>query len=201
MTSANHVWYVSYGSNMAAERLRCYLEGGCPEGGGHVNPGARDATPPAGSMAVDLPGTLYFSGSSRQWGGGIAFYDHDTPGYTAARGYLVTAAQLADIAAQEMRRRPVRDDRLEQVILDPPAEGRHLAGPGHYETLVGLGHHEDRPLLTLTAPHGADEVPHAAPSAAYLSTIAEGLRQARGWGEAMIDRYLDAPATGRPSAR
>ena len=34
---------------------------------------------------------LYFAGESPQWGGGVAFYDHATPGLDAARGYLVTA--------------------------------------------------------------------------------------------------------------
>ncbi len=153
------VWYVSYGSNMSAERLACYLEGGCPPGGTKANPGARDRTLPTRSIPVDLPGTLYFAGDSRQWGGGVAFYDHDTPGWTAARGYLVTREQLADIAAQEMYRVPVEGDPLEEVLLEPLRDGRHTVGPGHYETLVEVGRHEGLPMITFTSPHGATAVP------------------------------------------
>jgi len=47
---------------------------------------------------VDLPGALYFAGRSPKWGGGVAFYDHLGDGPTAAREYLVTAEQFADVA-------------------------------------------------------------------------------------------------------
>jgi hypothetical protein len=191
MTQANDaVWYVSYGSNMSSQRLACYLEGGCPPGGSRPHPGARDPRRPRRSIPVDLPGTAYFSGRSRQWGGGTAFYDHATPGYVAARGYLVTAAQLADIAAQEMHRLPAAGDPLEEVVLAPLAGGRHRAGPGRYETLVELGRHDGLPLLTFTSPHGAAHAEHTAPSRAYLATIAEGLRESRGWPAARVEDYL-----------
>jgi hypothetical protein len=186
----SHVWYVSYGSNMSAGRLACYLEGGCPPGGTRVNPGARDRTPPARTIPVDLPGTTYFAGESPQWGSGVAFYDHDTPGFTAARGFLVTAGQLADIAAQEMYRVPQPDDPLEQIVLGPLEGGRHTVGPGRYETLVEVGWHAGAPLLTFTSPHGAGHVPHAPPSPAYLAMIATGLRESRGWDDDEVASYL-----------
>ncbi|MDN4162624.1 histone deacetylase [Nocardioides abyssi] len=184
------VWYVSYGSNMAADRLACYLEGGCPPGGSRRNPGARDTTPPLRSRAVDLPGTTYFAGRSPQWGGGVAFYDHATPGRTAARAYLVTAAQLADIAAQEMYRVPADGDPIEQLVLDPLDGGRHEVGPGHYETLVEVGEADGHPLLTFTAPHGADAVEHTRPADAYLAVMATGLRESRGWSADEVAAYL-----------
>ncbi len=185
------VWYVSYGSNMSAARLACYLEGGRPPGGSRPNPGARDGAPPARSVAVDLPGTTYFAGDSPQWGGGTAFYDHGTPGATAARGYLVTAGQFADIAAQEMYRVPAADDPLELLVLDDLEGGRHRVGPGHYETLVAVGEIDRMPLLTFTAPHGTDDVEHVAPSRAYLDTMATGLRESRGWDAGRVAAYLD----------
>lgn len=188
----SHVWYVSYGSNMSAARLACYLEGGCPPGGSRTNPGARDRTPPVASVPVDLPGTTYFAGESPQWGGGVAFYDHETPGFTAARGYLVTAGQLADIAAQEMYRVPAAGDPLEDVALGPIDGGRHELGPGHYETLVEVGRHDGAPLLTFTAPHGAGHVEHTHPAPAYLETMALGLRESRGWDAAQVQNYLDS---------
>jgi hypothetical protein len=186
----SQVWYVSYGSNMSSARFGCYVHGGRPRGGSRVNPGARDRTAPSRSIAVDLPGTVYFAGESRQWGGGVAFYDHATPGFTAARAYLVTAGQFADIAAQEMYRVPAAGDPLEDVVLTPLEGGRHELGPGRYETLVDVGRHDGLPLLTFTSPHGADHVEHTAPSPRYLAVVAEGLRESRGWDEARIEAHL-----------
>ncbi len=185
------LWYVSYGSNMSRERFGCYLAGGTPPGGRRANPGARDATPPRDDAGVMLPGTTYFAGDSPQWGGGVAFYDHAAPGSTAARAYLITAEQLADVAAQEMYL-PPGDDTVVEVTARPLDGGRHSFGDGHYETLVHVGDHEDRPMLTLTAPHTVDAVLHTVPSHAYLATMATGLREAHGWDEERAQAYLDA---------
>lgn len=185
------VWYVSYGSNMSAERLACYLEGGRPPGGARPNPGARDRTPPRRSVPVDLPGRTYFAGESPQWGGGVAFYDHETPGGTCARAYLVSAGQFADIAAQEMYRIPEEGDPIEELVLNIDG-GTHAFGPGHYETLVEVGRYDGLPLLTFTAPHGADHVEHNQPSETYLEVLATGLRESRGWDDDAIRAYLDS---------
>jgi hypothetical protein len=186
----SHVWYVSYGSNMCAARFACYIEGGLPPGGTRPNPGARDRRLPERSIAVDLPGTVYFAGDSPQWGGGAAFYDHDRPGRAAARGYLVTAEQFADIAAQEMYRLPRDRDPLAELVLSPLDGGRHELGPGRYETLLDVGEHEGISMLTFTSPHGLDHVEHTRPSESYLAMVSDGLRESRGWGEAEIAAYL-----------
>jgi hypothetical protein len=193
MPREGEVWYVSYGSNMSAARLATYLEGGCPPGGTRPHPGARDASPPRHDVGVELPGAVYFAGRSTQWGGGVAFYDHETPGPSAARAYLVTAQQFADIAAQEMHRVPDPDDPIEEVVLgglDPALNGYHHVGPGHYETLVQVGEIAGAPMLTFTAPHGLDHVEHTEPSDAYLAMLADGLRGAQGWSEARIAEYF-----------
>lgn len=190
------VWYVSYGSNMASQRLACYIVGGTPPGGSRRNPGARDRRLPERTIPVDLPGTVYFAGDSPQWGGGVAFYDHSRPGFTAARGYLVTAEQLADIAAQEMYRAPRADEAVADLALAPLRDGRQELGPGRYETLLDVGRHDDRPLLTLTSPHGIDQVPHSAPSPAYLSMVADGLRESRDWDEDRVASYLSSITGG-----
>ena len=186
----SQVWYVSYGSNMSWARFTCYLQGGTPPGGARRNPGARDRTPPERTVPVDLPGTVYVAGESPQWGGGVAFYDHARPGRTAARGYLVTRGQLADIAAQEMYRTPRDGDPLEELLAAPLPEGRHELGPGRYETLLEVGRLDDAPLLTLTSPHRLEQVAHTRPSPAYLATVAAGLRECRGWGDAEVAAYL-----------
>jgi hypothetical protein len=185
------VWYVSYGSNMSKARLSAYLEGGVPPGGNRTNPGAKDSTPPRRSVPVDLPGALYFAGDSPQWHGGVAFYDHDGEGGpTAARAYLVTAHQFADIAAQEMYRVPQQGDPLVEVVVGGIDGGRHHVGPGHYETLVEVGRLEGVPMLLFTAPHGIDHVEHTVPSPAYLAMLADGLRESRQWGDEDISAYF-----------
>ncbi|HEX6248230.1 MAG TPA: histone deacetylase [Nocardioidaceae bacterium] len=197
------VWYVSYGSNMAERRLTCYIEGGCPPGGSRANPGARDRRPPRHSVGVQLPGSVYFAGRSPQWGGGVAFYDHETPGPAAARAYLVTAEQLADIAAQEMYRVPDPDDPIEEIVLgglDAALDGRHHLGPGRYETLVEVGRIGGAPMLTFTSPHGIDHVDHSVPSDAYLAMMAEGLREGHCWDDDEVDRYLGRLLRGRGPA-
>ena len=193
------VWYVSYGSNMSEARLSCYIEGGLPPGGNRHNPGARDPRPPRHSIGVELPGSIYFAGDSLQWGGGVAFYDHETPGPALGRAYLVTAQQFADIAAQEMHRLPDPDDPIEEIVLgglDPGLGGRHHVGPGHYETLVEVGRVAGAPMLTFTAPHGIDHVDHNPPSSAYLAVLREGLREAHGWTDDEVAAYLDRVVPG-----
>jgi hypothetical protein len=151
---------------------------------------------------VDLPGSVYFAGESTQWGGGMAFYDHTTPGRTAARGYLITVGQLADVAAQEMYRDPRDGDPLEEVLLAPLRDGRHRLGDGRYETLVDVGRLDGHPMVTFTAPHRLAQVDHTPPSAAYLVMLAAGLREARGWSETQVAAYVEGitrpPAGTRP---
>lgn len=180
---------MSYGSNMARARLTCYLAGGRPPGARRHYAGARDRTLPRDDRAVHLPGRVWFAGESSVWGGGTAFYDHDAVGPTPARAYRITAAQLADVAAQEMHRSPTADDPLEAALLDG-IDGRHAAGPGRYETLVAVGQLDGLPMLTFTAPHGHSDVPHTAPSAAYLAMIGAGLREAHDWSDTEVSAYL-----------
>ncbi|MFC8798129.1 histone deacetylase [Promicromonospora sp. NPDC057138] len=182
---------MSYGSNMARARLACYLAGGRPPGARRHYAGARNRTLPREDRAVHLPGRVWFSGESSVWSGGTAFYDHDAVGPTPARAYRITAGQLTDIAAQEMHRSPAHDDPLEAVLVSG-LKGRHAAGPGQYETLVAVGHLDGLPMFTFTAPHGHAEVPHAAPSDAYLAMIGAGLREAHDWSDAEVETYLSA---------
>lgn len=177
---------------MSRERLACYLQGGRPPGARVTYRGARDSSMPRAEAGVDLPGSLYFSGDSRVWGGGVAFYDHDVPGPTPAKAYLVTAGQFADIAAQEMHRIPDPDDPLEEVVVGLSADARHRAGPGHYETLIVVGERAGVPMLTFTAPYGLSAVEHTEPSPPYLSMLSNGLREAHGWTADTIETHLQS---------
>lgn len=197
----SEVWYVSYGSNLCRDRLAAYLLGGRPAGARVSYPGARRRRLPLEDIALDLPGRLYFAGESSVWGGGVAFYDHDTrvadlP--TAARGYRITVDQFADVAAQEMHRVPATGNPIEEVVLDGVGAdggldgGRHHAGPGHYETLLDLGERDGLRLLTFTAPHGYGAVPQTPPSPAYRAMLGRGLIESRGWSAPQVEDYLAA---------
>lgn len=184
------VWYVSYGSNMNVARLSCYLQGGRPPGARIGYCGARDHTPPRDDAAVTLPGRLYFGRVSTVWGGGIAFYDHDAEGPTAARAYLITVEQFTDVAAQEMHRSPAPGGPLDAVVRSGVPGGRFEAGPGIYETMLRVGRREGRPMLTFTAPTRADDVGFNPPEQAYLDMLSAGLRQSRGWDAARCRQYF-----------
>lgn len=181
------LWYVAYGSNLHAARLERYLAGGRPPGGLRTYPGCRDCAPPRRTAAVLIPGGIYFAGESRAWTGGMAFYDPALPGVAAARAYLVTAEQFADIAAQEMYRPPGGDLHL---VRRAAATGRATLGPGRYETLLRVGVRDGAPMLTFTAPGRAGDLPSTAPAPVYLGMLARGLREAHGWDADRITGYL-----------
>lgn len=180
------VWYVAYGSNLSASRFSCYLRGGRPTGAAVTYPGARDHSPPRDGKALWIPGVVYFATRSRAWGGGRALYDPDAPGTAAARAYLITAGQFADIVAQEMYRAPATDLDLSEVTTT----GRAQIGDGRYETLIRLAHDEGAPMVTFTAPWGIQDVPLLSPSARYLQTLGHGLREAHGCDHQAAARYL-----------
>ncbi len=185
------VWYVAYGSNLRRDRFRCYLAGGRPDGGLRTYDGCRDPADPVRDVGVEVPGRLVFGGTSTVWGGGMAFYDARAEGTVAARAYLVTPEQLADVAAQEMRRPAGGEHALRLQALLPPLRGGHRLGPGRYETVVHLGELDALPLLTLTH-SDLDDLEPAAPSAAYLVRIASGLRESHGWDPDRVGAYLAA---------
>jgi hypothetical protein len=182
-----HVWYVAYGSNLSRERFSRYIRGGRPDGSERDLPGCRDTSDPVDSFGVLIDGGVYFAGHSSGWRAGMAFYDPRATGEVAARAYLITAEQFADVVAQETRQPP-------GIPLDlaPAFRGhRYSKGVGGYSVLVRVGEHRVVPLVTFT--RDPDTRPRlAAPSAAYLATVATGLREAHRWSQIQIDRYLSA---------
>lgn len=194
------VWYVSYGSNMRLDRLARYIRGGRLPGTDVVYPGCRDTRMPARSVPVILRGAVYFATESPVWGGGRAFYDptaHDPTdptarGRTLARAHLITVAQLSDIAAQEMYRKPGADLDLSGAL----AHGRAVLGDGRYETLICPGRVDGVPAVTFTARWRMSDVTWRPPSGAYLRHLASGLVEAGAWDVDTVAGYL----AGRPGA-
>ena len=188
------VWYVAYGSNVASGRFRCYLGGGRPVGGTRVYDGCRDPRAPSAERSLELAGRLVFAGRSKVWGGGKAFYDVSAPGTVAAKAYLVSVEQFADIAAQEMWSPPGGDFASRVADLLPQLDTMTALGAGDYETVHRLGQADGHPLLTVTSDRLAELEP-AAPAAPYLWWIATGLKQAHGWNSSRVGHYL-SEATG-----
>lgn len=154
------VWYVSYGSNMHADRFTCYIEGGTPDGGNRNYPGCRDRTAPRDTRSLSVDGRVYFATESPVWGGGRAFYDRHMSGDpTFVRAYLITEQQFSDVCNQEMYRPPGTDLDLSEVL----ANGRAEFGPGRYETLIHLGDNDGYPMLTFTAPWSHADKPLVPP--------------------------------------
>ncbi len=180
-------WYVAYGSNMVADRLRAYLEGA--SGGPHAprsptgaagtgalgdrfgaHRGCTDPTPPRSDRALVLDRAVAFRGRSRRWGGGVAFLERDpTPGTaTPARAWLLGLDQIADLVAQEARLAVSP----EPAVLAALAPGGMLTlGGGWYDTVLRLSDLDGRPALTVTT---VQDLPATEPTAAYLATLAAG---------------------------
>ena len=186
MTMPRLVWYTAYGSNLHAARLSYYLGGGTPPGGRRTYPGCRDPSPPRRTVAAHLPGGIYFAGESPAWTGGAAFYDLDLPGTAAARGYLITASQFSDIAAQEMYRPPGADLDLAPIL----GNGHLTMGDGRYETMVHAGDLDGHPLITFTSPWAAGDAALNPPAPRYLEMISNGLHEAHSWPPGRIATYL-----------
>jgi hypothetical protein len=169
MPSSELIWYAAYGSNLDPARFDVYLYGGRPDGGSRDYPGTRDAKAALETRPAVLPGDVVFGWESPTWGGGVAFYDAEAAGEVPATAYLLTPRQFSDVVDQEMWRTPGSDHDLREVL----SNGRCALGPGRYETLHRVGELDGHPVLTFTA----DVLPELkAPSAAYLVTMARGLR-------------------------
>ena len=128
----------------------------------------------------------------------MAFFDPEGTGSVACRAYLVTAEQFADVAAQEMRLEPGGEFAQALASVLPEVGELHRMGPGRYETVVRVDTRDGVPLLTVTN-GDIRGLALAAPSAAYLRSIAAGLREAHGWDDARIASYLAAAPGARGS--
>ena len=112
----------------------------------------------------------------------MAFYDPHADGELAARAYMLTFGQLSDVVAQEARR-PVGDD----LALRAGVDRRWPVPSGVYETLLHVADRDGLPMFTITSLQNLEPT---APSAAYLSTMLEGLGEAFGWTPQAQAQYL-----------
>lgn len=159
------VWYACYGSNLSAERFRCYVQGGMAPNGKRYF-GCTDTALWKDSYWAEYCGRLYFGNESPSWGyNGVAFYDPAGYERVLFRLYRITRDQLDDIARQE---------------------GNSAHWYGH-RLLLGVGK-DNLPVYTLTS---SALRPKKAPSPQYLDVIRKALREEAGQKERDIERYLD----------
>jgi hypothetical protein len=133
-----------------------------------------------------MPGRLVFAWHSPTWGGAIAFHDPTGDGEVLSTAYLLPPATFSDVVEQEMWRHPGADHDLGEVIT----HGRQVLGPGRYETLHRTGELDGRPVLTFSAEDPSVLEPPGEPAAAYLVTIARGLRRSHGLSDDEVVDYL-----------
>jgi hypothetical protein len=174
------VWYVSYGSNLKAERFMCYIQGGTPEYSTAINPGCRDRTPPMASRACKIPAKLYFAKTAKTWQDrGVAFVSLDKNAVTLGRMYLLTYEQFIDVVLQENGMKPGTKSILPKLKDLHSQSESFLKAKGEeswYGRVLCLGEWNSDPLFTFTAKtHLVGEL--NAPSKEYLSAISVGLKQ------------------------
>ena len=178
-------WYAAYGSNTDEDRLREYLVR-CTQ---PVEP--TDSRP----FVIDLP--LYFAGTSTAWGdGGVAFtrLQRDATPATLARAWLLPAARIAEIGAQE-NRGDVNTAALDLELVR--AAGAHRAFTGQYDAWADCGDLDGLPVVTLTS--STPRAPVRPPSAAYVQVVARGIRVTHGMTREAVADYL-SPRTNLPVA-
>lgn len=183
------IWYASYGSNLLRERFLTYLTGGAiPRAtDGRPQRGARDASHPTADRPFELNHRLLFAHSATRWGGGgvakIALDRNDSV-ITQSRAWRISLRQLEDVFAQENRRARTDSIDLDRCVTD----GRLDVWPSRYGTLLHVGAIGGEPVLTFTGVTSNDMLRPAHLS--YLSVVAAGLAELRGWNMERAAHYL-----------
>ena len=169
-TWKNHVWYVSYGSNMLKERFMCYIKGGSFMGSRYREP-CRDTTLPKVVKTVEVPYDMYFGNKSGSWeNGGVSFIDTSKEGNALGVAYLITEEQFKHVMEQE--------------------NGGNFPGNGEWYTeIIDLGMMNGFNVKTITNPILRD--PNK-PNRKYLDALHEGIKE--NWPQMSdedIDDYLN----------
>ena len=180
---ADEVWYVAYGSNLSADRLRRYLARCDP------------SSDPLDRRPMVLDHRLFFADHSTRWGGGCAFVDPeaDVGAGTLATAWLVPVTQFLGIWAAE------NGVAERDVAFDPaplsPGEARLAHPSGRYGLVLGCPSPDRRSALTFTTPERP--LPDATPpSDDYVATIVAGLIEGHGLSEAAARTYVAARMAG-----
>ena len=185
----SYCWYATYGSNLLAERLYCYLQGGVPPLGSKAESGARDASLPTADRAIFLQHQLFFAHQSKRWSGaGICFLDpqRSKSAQTCSRIWRVTTEQFVDIVRQENN-----DQTIDFDCAEVAAAGGARVGKGLYGRFLVLDEIDGEPVMTCTGQKGVDGMRPNPPHADYLTVVAAGLHQTVGFNRQALRSYFD----------
>ncbi len=163
----SYVWYATYGSNLSADRFRCYIEGKGHEKVNMKHTGCRNKALWRESESRTMPGKIYFGNVSGSWSGtGVAFYDAKAQGQTYMRLYKITWGQLQDIQKQEGD------------------------SPRWYGMRICLGINKDGcPIYTITS---EGKNPHNEPHKDYVDLIYNALVNECGYSEKDVKGYMES---------
>lgn len=158
---SDYIWYVAYGSNSAPQRLERYLNRPLSEGDARVTHVRRD---------------VFFAGSSKTWGGGVAFLTLAPTGrLSTCAAYRVTLAELRTI----FRRENGGDALLPPLEDLAPNEWRGSLLPldpngyqGKYNVAMRLDDIEGHRAYTITT---ARTLEANDPSLEYINTLVSGV--------------------------
>ena len=121
-------------------------------------------------------GSIFFAGTSKTWGAGVAFVDVRSGASVVYRTHRVRWEQFLDVWSAEngLVSIPESDKLLEAIQQASTGATFRISTDGKYDTAVVIGK-TDYQLLTLTT---SKILPAAAPDVRYLDTIVTGLTDA-----------------------
>lgn len=172
-----HVWYVSYGSNLLRERFEVYLLGGSFSGLAQEYPGGPDTSAASDERAVVLPGRLRFALDAPAWGGGgVAMWQPGPGPGVLARAWRVTLRQFLEFVHLENGGQDRRAAPWPAGVL---SSGSARTGDGWYSRLIHPGDIRGEPALTFTNPE-PELLTTRGPSPAYREVVTSGVVQTFG---------------------
>jgi hypothetical protein len=166
------LFYGAYGSNTDPERFARYTAGTrSPE----------ELRARSRWLTVDRP--IYFAGTSRTWGGAVAFLSAATSpsSRTPVRAYEVTSDELVTLIRAENGYPDTLPRGLEGALHTPdglatlPFALSDDGYQGKYNVLMRLADIEGHPCFALST---SRRLPLGVPSAAYRAVMARGLADA-----------------------
>lgn len=184
------LWYVSYGSNLLAERFHTYLTGSDATSPFGAHPPAPSTALPTEDRWLRLDHALYFSGVSERWTGSAAFVSHEAgSGESIAHAYLIRHDQFTHLTAVENAVETV--ETISPDSIDVGAftvlniDDRGDTTKGKYDALLRLPDIDGTPAVTVTSSVVRER---GGPADRYLDTIRRGLESSP--FDVDVDAYL-----------